>query len=56
LATGGIVVKVFSPKFESFCNKQEHLSLASLSSLVKCLQVRPGAHHKVEHLKVTSYG
>ncbi len=37
-----------------FRNKLECLSLASLSILVLCLWVRPGAYLRVEHLKVAS--
>jgi hypothetical protein len=35
--------------FTNFRNKLEHLSLASLSYLVQCLWVRPGAYTRVEH-------
>ncbi len=37
-----------------FHNKLECLSLATISSLVYCLWVRPGAHPRVEHLKCSS--
>jgi len=40
----------------NFRNKIEHLSLASFSSLVKCLWVKPRAYPRVEHLKVASLG
>ncbi len=37
--------------FTDLCNKLDCLSLASLSSLVECLWVRPGASYpRVEHL------
>jgi hypothetical protein len=39
-----------------FHNNLEHLSLASLSSLAKCLRVRPGAYPRVEQLKGASVG
>ncbi len=34
----------------------ERLSLASLSNLVQCLRVRPGAYPRVENLKGASLG
>jgi hypothetical protein len=40
----------------TFWNRLERLSLASLSSLVLCLGVRPGAYPRVEHLKCASLG
>ncbi len=40
----------------TFHNKQEYLSLASLSILVYCLWVRTGAYPRVEHLKGASLG
>jgi hypothetical protein len=48
----GLVLKNFiRPLFMDFCNKLECLSLASLSSQVQILWVRPGAHPRLEHLK-----
>jgi hypothetical protein len=40
----------------TFHNKLERLSLATFSSLVLYLQVRPGAYTRVEHLKGASLG
>jgi len=37
----GLYYKTFYGRITDFCNKLECLSLASLSSLVQCLQVRP---------------
>jgi hypothetical protein len=37
-------------------NKLECSYLASLSTLVLCFWVRPGAYHGVEHLKCASLG
>ncbi len=42
--------------FMDFCNKLECLSLASLSILVSCLWLRPGAYPKLEYLKGASLG
>jgi hypothetical protein len=39
-----------------FLNKQERLSLASISSLVESLLVRSGAYPRVEHLSGASLG
>jgi hypothetical protein len=44
------------PIFLNVHRKLERLSLASLSSLVYCLWVKPGAYHSVEHQKGTSLG
>jgi hypothetical protein len=38
----------------NFRNKLECLSLAGLSKLAYCLQVRPGAYPRLEHLKGTA--
>ncbi len=40
----------------TFHDKLEHLSLASLSNLVECLWVRPGAYPRLEHRKGASLG
>ncbi len=40
--------------FTHVCNKLECLFPASLSSLVYCLRVRPGAYPREEHVKGTS--
>jgi hypothetical protein len=37
--------------FKDFRNKLECLSLASYSSLVKCVWLRPGAYPRADHLK-----
>jgi hypothetical protein len=50
-------IKLFTAvMFTDFRNKLECLSLSSLSSLVQCYWVRPGAYPRVEHLKVASHG
>jgi hypothetical protein len=56
--TGWIRTAVANPMklFTNFRNKLEWLSLASHSSLVLCLSVRPGAHPSVEFLKGSSHG
>ncbi len=48
------MIKLFCPPFADFRNKLERLSLASISSLVKRLWVRPRAYPRVEHLKGTN--
>ncbi len=53
---GAYVIKLFSPYFMNFPNKLECLSLASLSSLLYCLQVRKGAYPRVENLNDASLG
>jgi hypothetical protein len=45
------VKKILRPYVTPFLYKLERLSLASLSSLVKCLWVRPGAYPRLEHLE-----
>ncbi len=55
-ATWGLYYKKFySRNLRIFYNSQ-CLTLASLSSLVQCLWVRPGTYPKVEHLKGASLG
>ncbi len=52
MAPGANVLKLFTAVSH---NKREHLFLASLSNLVQCLWVRPGAYPRVEHLKGACY-
>ncbi len=40
----------------SLCSKLWSLSLESLSSIVQCLWVRPGAYPKMEHMKGALFG
>jgi hypothetical protein len=40
----------------TFHNKLEHLSLASLYSIVSCLWASPGAYPREEHLQGASLG
>ncbi len=49
--TRGNSYKKFMGVIYGFLNKLECLSLVSHSTLVKCLQVRPGAYPRVEHLR-----
>jgi hypothetical protein len=43
-------IKLFTAVYYTFLKKLTCLSVAGLSSLVKCLWVRPGAYLRVEHL------
>jgi hypothetical protein len=50
------VIKLFTVVSYNFYSKLEQLPLAILSSLVYCLQVRPGAYPRVENQKGASLG
>jgi len=56
VATSTMVQSFKTFYFCNFCDKLECLSLllGKPASLVKCLQVRPGAYTRVEHLKGAS--
>jgi hypothetical protein len=45
----GIFLLHFTAVIYKYCNKLEFLSLASLSSLLQFLWVRPGAYPRVEY-------
>ncbi len=51
---GPLFKNFLQPLVTYFHNKPEYLSLASFSSLVWWLWVRPGAYPRMEHLKGTS--
>jgi len=53
---GANVIQLFTVVIYNFCNKMESLLLASLSTLVYRLWVRPGAYPRVEYLEGVSYG
>ncbi len=54
-APGTCTIKHFTVVIYGFSvTSQSFLPLTSLSSLVQCLWVRPGAYHRVEHLKSAS--
>ncbi len=54
--SGANVMKFLRSYVATFCNKLERMSLASLSSLVQCLEVRPGACPREELLEGASLG
>ncbi len=55
-APGANVIKLFCQLFTNSCNKLVCLSVESHYSLVLCWWVRPGAFHRVKHLKDASLG
>jgi hypothetical protein len=54
LRPGANVIKLFTVVNYNFRDKLDCLLLVSLSRLVYCLWVRPGAYARVEHLKGAS--
>jgi hypothetical protein len=55
LAPGENYIKHFTAVIYVFFNKLKCLSLASLSSLVQCLRVRPGAYPRVHSGRLRPY-
>jgi hypothetical protein len=51
VVSGDAFITLFSSKLMNGPNNLRHWSMTGLSSVVSCLQVRPGAYPRKEHLE-----